>query len=185
VRRLLGDAFLRTIGDLGAKGLAMSVHGMGRMNADFPSLPSNFRSSIMAAIARIAPNVNSQEVSNILYGLGKMGAMISVSAAKKVSGTGSGSGSGDGQGQEQHGQGQHGQGQGELACELSDDEFGEPEFVDSCHVPSCSSHKGFSGEVVAVGMTRKARESILEALAREAWQMTAQGTANSCWYDTV
>ena len=35
IRRSLGDAFLNTIGegDLPPRGLAMSVHGLGRMNA--------------------------------------------------------------------------------------------------------------------------------------------------------
>ena len=75
IRRSLGSAFVSTIGegDLPPRGLAMTVHGLGRMNADFTSLPSNFRSSIMSAIHKISPRVNSLEVSNILYGLGKMG----------------------------------------------------------------------------------------------------------------
>ena len=80
IRRSLGDAFVCTIGedDLPPRGLAMSVHGLGRMNANFASLPSNFRTNMMSAIHKISPLINSLEVSNILYGLGKMGTCFSM-----------------------------------------------------------------------------------------------------------
>jgi hypothetical protein len=105
----------------------------------------------MAAIHRIAPSVNAQEVANILYGLGKMGTLISVSEAEKVASD------------------------GEFSCKLADDELEE---VDNCHVGEDSQA---GTELVALGMTLKARIGILDALTREAWRMTAQGVSNSCW----
>ena len=59
-------------GSLGPKGLTMSLHGLGRMNAEFSELPADFQAALMTSIGKITPNVNDQEVSNMIYGLGKM-----------------------------------------------------------------------------------------------------------------
>jgi hypothetical protein len=56
----------------------MSIYGFGRMNTNFVSLPLNMQGRIMLAVQKISSHINSLEVSNILYGLGKMGAIMSI-----------------------------------------------------------------------------------------------------------
>lgn len=80
----LGDAFLRTVRDIPPKGLAMSIHGFGRMSTNFVSLPLNIQSSIMLAVLNISSHINSLEVSNILYGLGKMGAIMYIDDGQNI-----------------------------------------------------------------------------------------------------
>lgn len=180
IRRSLGSAFMSTIGegDLPPRGLAMTVHGLGRMNADFTSLPSNFRSSIMSAIHKISPRVNSLEVANILYGLGKMGTSFSVddvimgseAAASAANSVNSGRSSFAVPGLAMKGVSRE-----ELDLSITG--------RDISPVPLRGSPgRGFEVDsAVAVGMSRKARESILGALNREAFQMNAQGITNSLW----
>lgn len=59
-------------GSLCPKGLAMSIHGLGRMGASWDALPLALRSSILSSLVNISPELNAQEVSNVLYGLGKV-----------------------------------------------------------------------------------------------------------------
>eukprot|EP01038_Epipyxis_sp_PR26KG_P005273 gene5273-7325_t len=80
IRELLGEAFLRSMDDLGAKGLAQSVNGLGRMNAGIGSLPLKFRYNILNAIIDISTIVDAKQVSNILFGLGRMGANILIAS---------------------------------------------------------------------------------------------------------
>ena len=182
IRRSLGDAFVCTIGedDLPPRGLAMSVHGLGRMNANFASLPSNFRTNMMSAIHKISPLINSLEVSNILYGLGKMGTCFSMdevnegkeAAAKVVSSSSS-------------------RNKVPFAIPglvmkgVSSEELDLSIAGQGRATPSPrtgSPGRGFKADCeVVMGMSRKARESLLDAFTREAWQMNAQGVANSLW----
>lgn len=53
---------------------------------DIYLLPNNFRESIMVAISKIAPDLNALEVSNILYGLGRMSTNISGSNGQRAFG---------------------------------------------------------------------------------------------------
>ena len=183
IRRSLGDAFVCTIGedDLPPRGLAMSVHGLGRMNANFASLPSNFRTSMMSAIHNISPLINSLEVSNILYGLGKMGTCFSMdevnkgkqAAAKSVS---SSSSSRNKVPFAIPGLVMKGVSSEELDLSIAGQKRPTPSPLTG------SPGRGFKADSeVVMGMSRKARESLLEAFTREAWQMNAQGVANSLW----
>ena len=180
IRRSLGSAFVSTIGegDLPPRGLAMTVHGLGRMNADFTSLPSNFRSCIMSAIHKISPRVNCLEVSNILYGLGKMGTSFSVDEVKMGSDAAASAASNINSGTLSFavpGLAMKGVSSEELDLSIAG--------RGASPLPLTGSPgRGFEVDsVVAVGMSRKARESILDALNREAYQMNAQSIANSLW----
>jgi hypothetical protein len=175
IRRLLGDAFLRTIGDLPPRGLAMSIHGLGRMNADFTSLPPSFRSNIVSAITKISPKLNSLEVSNVLYGLGKMGTSFSdkvnikseieASVSTIVSKAGSFA---------IPGLAMKGVSGEELDISIAGSRGkGRGQYVG----------RGFESDSTSAvtGLPDKARDSILTAFQRAAGQMNAQGIANSLW----
>ena len=168
IRKSLGDAFLLTIGvgGLPPRGLAMTVHGLGRMNADFATLPPNFRSSIMSAIHKISPKVNSLEISNVLYGMGKMGTSFSVDESplddESIAATTNSNATPF------------------LIPGLAMNGVSSDELDIS--IAGRSSRKGVkSGAESSIGMSRKARDSLLEALGRESWQLNAQGIANSLW----
>eukprot|EP00596_Hydrurales_sp_CCMP1899_P006793 CAMPEP_0119051996 /NCGR_PEP_ID=MMETSP1177-20130426/73436_1 /TAXON_ID=2985 /ORGANISM="Ochromonas sp, Strain CCMP1899" /LENGTH=1626 /DNA_ID=CAMNT_0007031409 /DNA_START=104 /DNA_END=4981 /DNA_ORIENTATION=- len=153
VRGLLGDAFSRTLRDIPPRGLAMSIHGFGRMNTNFVSLPLNIQSSIMRAVQKISSHSNSLEVSNILYGLGKMGAIMSIN---------------DG-------------GNGANISRFLIPGF-EVRDISAGELDSSLTGRGSgNGSIGTVGVSEKARESLLEAFNREGWMMNAQGIANSLW----
>ena len=51
----------------------MTVHALGKMNTDWYSLSSGFRVSTIKTIDKTSPDCNALEVSNLLYGMAKMG----------------------------------------------------------------------------------------------------------------
>lgn len=77
VQRTILDAFLRTSGDLHIKGLAMTIHGLGRMNANISTIPVSCRNQLLSSVSKMCDSLNPQETSNIIYGLGKMGVVYS------------------------------------------------------------------------------------------------------------
>ena len=181
IRRSLGDAFvlIARAGSLPPRGLAMSIHGLGRMNADFASLPSNFQTSIMAAIYKISPRVNSLEVSNMLYGLGKMGTSFTideVNMSKEAAASASSSSSIGSLPFAIPGLAMKGVSSEELDLSIAGRVKGTSPLLKG------SPGRGFKADSeIAVGMSRKARESLLDAFRREALQMNNQGITNSLW----
>jgi hypothetical protein len=181
IRRSLGDAFvlIARAGSLPPRGLAMSIHGLGRMNADFTSLPSNFQTSIMAAIYKISPRVNSLEVSNMLYGLGKMGTSFTideVNMSKEAAASTVITGSTSSLPFAIPGLAMKGVSSEELDLSIAGRVKGTNPLLKG------SPGRGFKADCeMAVGMSRKARESLLDAFRREALQMNNQGISNSLW----
>lgn len=181
IRRSLGDAFvlIARAGSLPPRGLAMSIHGLGRMNADFTSLPSNFQTSIMAAIYKISPRVNSLEVSNVLYGLGKMGTSFTideVNMSKEAAASAVITSSTSSLPFAIPGLAMKGVSSEELDLSIA----GRVKATNP--LLKGSPGRGFKADCeMAVGMSRKARESLLDAFRREALQMNNQGISNSLW----
>jgi hypothetical protein len=181
IRRSLGDAFVLVAraGSLPPRGLAMSIHGLGRMNADFTSLPSNFQTSIMSAIYKISPRVNSLEVSNMLYGLGKMGISFTideVNMGKEAAASAVISSSSNSLPFAIPGLAMKGVSSEELDLSIA----GRVKVTNP--LLKGSPGRGFKADCeMAVGMSRKARESLLDAFRREALQMNNQGISNSLW----
>ena len=74
-QKLISDRFITLSKEsvIGCKGIAMTVHALGKMNSDWYSFSSGFRASIIKTIDKTSPDCNALEVANLFYGMAKMG----------------------------------------------------------------------------------------------------------------